>query len=60
MSFNHILTVDELRDELEGVDGDRTVHISSQGAIDDLTDVDVVDLEWNNGDIEPAVNLIGR
>jgi hypothetical protein len=53
-------TVAELRSELENVDGDRTVHMVSQGAIDDLVGVSVEDIEWNNGDTEPAVNLKGR
>jgi hypothetical protein len=53
-------TVADLRDELEGVDGERTVHILSQGAIDDLVDLSVENIEWNNGDVEPAINLKGR
>jgi len=53
-------TVEDLRKELEGVDGERTVHIISQGAIDDLVGVSETTLKWNNGDKEPTVKLEGR
>jgi hypothetical protein len=52
-------TVDDLRNALDGVDGDRTVRISSQGAIDDLVGVKTM-LQWNNGESELILRLKGR
>jgi len=53
-------TVADLREELKDIDGERTVHIVSQGAIDDLVSVSETTLKWNNGDKEPTVKLEGR
>jgi len=54
------LTVADLRAFLDGVDGDRTVHFIGSGAIHDCVGAAVEDLEWNTGDVEPAIVLGGR
>jgi hypothetical protein len=54
------LTVADLQAFLDGVDGDRTVHFIGSGAIHDCVGADVEDLEWNTGDVEPAIVLGGH
>ena len=54
------MTVDDLRQFLDGVDGDRTVHFIGSGAIHGCVGARVEDIEWNNGKIEPSVVLGGH
>jgi hypothetical protein len=54
------MTVDDLRDYLNGIDGDRNLHFLGSGAIHDCVGIEVNDIEWNNGEVEPSVMLGGR
>jgi len=54
------MTVAELRAFLEDVNGDRTVYFLGSGAIHDCIGGEAQDIEWNTGDVEPAVMLGGH
>ena len=54
------MTVADLREFLDGLDGERTVYFIGSGAIHDCVGAEVTDVKWNNGKVEPAVKLGGH